>query len=39
MGLANTAPQETRAGCQNSLDMSGTGKMRRHGLPKQLIDD
>jgi protein gp37 len=39
MGLVTTAPQETRVGCQNSLGMSGTREMRRHGLPKQLIDD
>ena len=38
-GLETTAPQETRAGCQKPLGMSGSGETRRHGSPKQPIDD
>jgi hypothetical protein len=37
--LETTAPQEIQAGCQKSLGVSGSGKERRHGSPKQLIDD
>jgi hypothetical protein len=38
-GLKTTAPQEIQADCQKSLGMSGSGEKRRHGSPKQPIDD
>jgi hypothetical protein len=37
--LVTTAPQEVQAGCQKPLGMSGSGEKRRHGSPKQPIDD
>jgi hypothetical protein len=37
--LVTTAPQEIQADCQKSFGMSGSGEKRRHGSPKQPIDD